>query len=362
MRTKAQIDSSKIKPGQSTTASYKLIAGGKEFFNDLKDQIDKARVSVWLQFYTFEADDAGLPIAQALMNAATRGVDVYLMVDSSIHLQHNDYFLHVPRLNRRLQNSIVREWRATKRLLKTMKAAGVNVKMLSPIGLFRQKAFYRDHKKLVVIDAEAKSKAICYVGGINPSDHNESWNDFMVKMHGNVSQLVHKDLACTWQGKNSSGVQKYGDGLFITDARNDAHIIPYATKLIANAKKRVVVESAYLWGKDIMAALITAAKNGVHVEVIVPFKNNRRVFVLNGKHLKVLSQAGANVYRYQGHGGMTHTKALLADSTALFGSNNFSEFLSGKITEANIATKNAQLVSQLERFLKSDIRKSTKLS
>ncbi len=97
------------------------------------------------------------------------------------------------------------------------------------------------------------------------------------------------------------------------------------------------------------------------MSIIVPAKNNKQLFVLKKTALRKLANAGAHVYMYNNHGGMTHTKALLADSTAMFGSNNFSEFLSGKISEANIATKNAQLVSQLERFLKKDIAKSIKL-
>lgn len=341
-------------------ATYELQPTAKVFLADLEAQINKAKVSVWAQFYTFEADDAGTPIAHALINAAERGVKVHLIIDHSINLMHNDYYLHVPRLNRALQNRIVTEWRATKELIKTMQAAGVNVKMTSPLGLFRQKVLYRDHKKLVAIDSE--QGGLCYVGGINPSDHNASWNDFMVKMTGSMVKLVLKDLECTWKGASQAGIKSYGDGLFITDSLHSPQIIPHALTLINTAHTRIIVESAYLWGKNLQVALQSAARRGVDVSVIVPAKNNKKLFILKKPTLRKLAMAGAQVYLYDGHGGMTHTKALLVDSTAMFGSNNFSEFLSGKINEANISTKNAQLVSQLERFLKKDISKSIRLA
>ena len=68
------------------------------------------------------------------------------------------------------------------------------------------------------------------------------------------------------------------------------------------------------------------------MSIIVPAKNNKRLFILTKKALAKLTNAGAQIYMYTDHGGMTHTKALLVDSTAMFGSNNFSEFLSGKIS------------------------------
>ncbi len=341
-------------------ADFKLQPNAQVFFKDLTSEINKAQSSIWAQFYTFEADDAGLPIANALMAAVARGVKVYLMIDHSINLLHNDRYLHLPRLNRRLQNNIVGEWRETKMLIKKMSAAGIQVKMLNPLGKLRQKAFYRDHKKLVAIDTD--QGGVCYVGGINPSDHNASWNDFMVKMHGDITVFVQKELTRTWQGKANPGVKNFGEGQFITDTRGHAHIIPYAIKLIDGARHRVVVESAYLWGKNLQAALKRAAMRGVDVSIIVPAKNNKRLFILTKRALKKLASAGIHVYLYADHQGMTHTKALLVDSTALFGSNNFSELLSGKISEANIATKNVQLVKQLERFLKNDISKSVRES
>lgn len=348
-----------VKSAQKRKVTYNLQPDAQTFLSDFKAEIDRAEVSVWAQFYTFEADKAGLPIARALINAAARGLKVHLLIDHSINLLHNDYYLHVPRLNRKLQNSIVNEWRDTKKLIRTMQASGVEVKMTNPLGLFRQRAFRRDHKKLVAIDAET-GNGIAYVGGINPSDHNASWNDFMVKMRGDITMFVYKELIRTWNDNSKGGIKNYGDGQFITDVRGEAHIIPHAIKLINKAKRRVIIESAYLWGKNLQTALQRAARRGVEVSVILPLKNNKRVFILTASAIKKLVDAGAHVYKYQDHGGMTHAKALLVDSTAMFGSNNYSEFLSGKINEANIATKNAQLVKQLERFLKNDMAKSLK--
>lgn len=337
--------------------TFTLQPNAKVFLADLTAEIKKAKHSFEAQFYTFEADKTGLPIAQALMEAHERGVKVRLMVDHYINLSHNDNYIHAPRLNRALQRSIVNEWRATNTLLNAMRAQGIGIKMTNPLGFMQRKMLRRDHKKLVVIDEK-----VGYIGGINLSDHNAAWNDFMVKVSGSAVPLMRQELERTWRGVSLAHTTRFNDGVFVTDARGEPRIIPLACELIQNAKHKVIIESPYLWGAFLTNALTAAAKRGVDVSIIVPLKNNWPVFVPTTRSLGKLIGAGVHVYRFKQSGGMTHAKALLVDNTVLFGSNNFNEFLSGKISEANIATQNKTLVGQVETFLKKDIAKSVRQS
>ncbi len=192
-----------------------------------------------------------------------RGVAVRLMVDDFINLMHNDRYIRVPRLNRQLQRSVVREWRETLRFLELMGRVGLDVRMTNPLGILQRKALLRNHKKLVVIDGDIPEMAVAYAGGINLSDHNAGWHDFMVKMAGDMVPLILDDLDRTREGRNRGGIAEYDEGFILADAHRHSVIIPVAQYLVSRARERVVVESAYLWGRGTWRALAQAALRGV---------------------------------------------------------------------------------------------------
>lgn len=284
------------------------------------------------------------------------------MIDYFIDLFHNDYFIYRPRLNRALQRIISGEWKNTKKLLKQMEEAGIQVRRTNPLGFLKlRKAFQRNHKKIVTIDSGNPQRAIAYIGGCNLSEHNVSWNDFMVKMKGDMIPILQKDFNATWEGQDINGRTEYTDGTVLADSPHGNHeIMPYVIDLINNSKRRIVIESPYLRGKNIWKSLVEASRHGVDVRIIVPLNNNhKRTGGPSGKSLKELVKNGAQVYRFKENGGMTHAKALLVDNIVMFGSSNLNEFLAKRICEINIATHNKSIVGQIERKLHEDIIKST---
>ena len=61
--------------------AVELLRSGAEFFPALLDAIGTAREEVWLEAYLFADDASGHTVAQALVDAAARGVKVRVMVD-----------------------------------------------------------------------------------------------------------------------------------------------------------------------------------------------------------------------------------------------------------------------------------------
>ncbi|HUP11247.1 MAG TPA: phospholipase D-like domain-containing protein, partial [Niastella sp.] len=59
----------------------KLIRGGSEYFTLLRTLIGQAQRTIHLQVYIFEDDETGRMVGVALMEAAKRGVRVYLLCD-----------------------------------------------------------------------------------------------------------------------------------------------------------------------------------------------------------------------------------------------------------------------------------------
>ena len=340
--------------------SYKLLQDSYVFLDDLEKEIKKAKSSIDLQFFTFEADAIGNRVAECLFKAKLRGIKIRFIVDHFIDLFHNDYFIHRPRLNRVLQRIITGEWKNTKKLLSLMAERGIEVKRTNPLGFLRRRAFNRNHKKLVIIDSNNSNQARAYIGGCNLSEHNASWNDFMVKMKGDMVPVLQNDFNATWKDKKVKGKIEYSDGVVLTDSpKGDHEIIPFVIDLINNSKKRIMIESPYLRGKHIWESLIEASRHGIDVGIIVPLHNNHKRFgAPPGRSLKKLIKNGIRVYRFKENKGMTHAKALLVDDVAMFGSSNLSEFLAKRLCEVNVATHNKSMVEQMEKKLYEDIKMS----
>lgn len=339
--------------------SYKLFPDTYAFLDNLEKEIKKAKSRIDLQFFTFEADAIGKRVADLLFKAKLRGIQVRFIIDHFIDLSHNDYYLHIPRLNRGLQRTITKEWKDTKKLISLMVKKGIEIKRTNPLGFLRRRALQRNHKKIVAIDSNIPKQAIAYVGGSNLSEHNAAWNDFMVGMRGDMIPVLQNDFDATWKDKNVNSRIEYSDGVVLIDSPNGEHeIMPFAINLINNAKQRVIIESPYLRGKHIWESLIEICRRGVDVRIIVPFRNNKRLTAPTGRSLKKLLKNGVKVFRFKKNKGMTHAKALLVDDIAMFGSSNFNEFLAKRLCEINIATRNKNMVKQMQDKLHEDMEMS----
>src|SRR5882762_11104505 len=94
----------------------KLIEGGHAYFDLLEKMITKAEHSIYFQVYIFDEDETGKRVANALKEAALRGVKVYLLVDGYA--------------SRDLSTEFIQD----------MKDTGVTVRMFEP--LLKSKNFY----------------------------------------------------------------------------------------------------------------------------------------------------------------------------------------------------------------------------
>src|SRR6478736_5794524 len=120
----------------------KLVRGGVHYFQTLIKLINSARTSVHIQIYIFAEDNTGKEVAEALKNAAKRGVKIFLLVDGYASQSLSSDFIE------------------------DLKSNGIQFNQFEPI--FRRRDFYfgrRMHHKIVVVDGEQG-----LVGGINISD------------------------------------------------------------------------------------------------------------------------------------------------------------------------------------------------
>jgi cardiolipin synthase len=333
---------------------YRLCVGSGEFVAALRDALRDCRSTLWVQFSTFEGDTSGEQLAAMLLEHAARGVDVRLMVDCYTDVIVNDIVPFLVHRRRELRGERAR----TAALLQRLARGGVAVRRTAPAGRFGRYILFRDHRKMVVIDGTT-----AFVGGLNVSDHNYGWHDFMVRVDGPLVEDVAADFAATWDGRTAP-LHRSQDGDFVlnhTPARPS--IADEIVRMVESAERSIVVESPSLLGGPLERALAAAAARGVDVTLVAPARHNRWIFRrwVRATH-RHLARAGVRTYGYRGTAGMTHAKLLIADDRATFGSYNFFELEALTQRELNVFTGDPALVSALRVLVAGDVGESEPLA
>ncbi len=335
---------------------FRVLVGAGAFLEDLRAALPGCEHSLYAQFMTYEGDASGQAFSDLLAGCAARGVDVRLMVDGYTDVVLNDVY---PFLLHRLR-AVNGERARTRALLEGLPARGVLVKRTAPPGRWGRYMLYRNHKKMVVLD-----ERIAYVGGINISDHNYQWHDFMVRIEGPLVRDVARDFCSTWQGATvplNAPADPVGDAV-VNQCAGRYAIFEEILRLIEGAQRSIVIESPYLLGDRIERALRNAAERGVQVTVILPARSNKLAYRLWVRALlRRLDHPNAAVYGFGGNGGMTHAKLLMVDGQrATFGSYNMIELEGLTQKELNVFSSDPALIAQLERLVADDLAQSERL-
>jgi cardiolipin synthase A/B len=314
----------------------------------LRADLDHCERMLRVQFSTFEGDAAGQAFARMLLERVDAGVKVQLMLDGYSEVIADDVYPFALRGRQKLQA----EKRRTSDLLAQLEASGVAITRVAPAGRFARYLLYRNHKKMVVLDDQ-----VAYVGGLNVSDHNYGWHDFMVRVDGEVVGDIVRDFTTTWSGETVALTARRDDGDYVLNqSAGRPTILDDALWLIAGVRERLVIESPYLCGDSIEGAILAAARRGVRVLLVTPLRPNHlhnKVWVR--KLRRRLRHANIELVGYPGAGGMTHAKLLIVDDeVASFGSVNYQEIESLTQKELNVVTRDPGLVAELGAVAAAD--------
>lgn len=310
-----------------------LLVGSDAFFSRLKEDMASARASVMIQTFTFEGDEAGWALTEAL--DACSAPDRRLLVDRYSLLYHSDRWIHGPAWT---DGELRSEVRRTREAVARLEKGGARVNFGNPLGPSPVRLIRRNHKKLACIDDR-----VVYVGGINFSDHNFAWHDMMVRVEcPDVGRLLADDFRATWEGRPISFDRTVGPlrVLSLNGKGNEEGFAP-VVEAIDGARRSIDVVSAYL-SAPFTGFLGRAASRGARVRVLSPLENNKPNL---SRHLvRAAQRFGFEILRYSG--GMNHMKAMIIDDeTLIAGSTNF-DFMSWAVLEEYVLlTKAPTLVT-----------------
>ena len=275
------------------------LLGNREFVEDLHRALASAERRVLIQVMTFDGDASGLAVADLLAGAASRGVDVRLLVDC--------FALRYVSDRKDTDPSVRDEIAETRAMFDRLRAAGVAVTFTQPFGPVKFFGLSRNHKKLYVVDDHA------YLGGINISDHNFAWRDFMVRLtEPSIVTALAEDFARTARGDRHSV-----NGAVMTNRE----IEPVFNDIVNGATRSLVLASPY--SIDVGIVKLLGQARAPAKTVITAQQNNYRWLRLAEPYVwSRLARAGVELRTYP---DFFHARFLLADDDKLLiGSSNFS--------------------------------------
>jgi cardiolipin synthase len=337
-----------------------LLQNGAAFFPQLCADINAAKHSVYLETYIFAADETGQMVAEALKQAAERGVAVRLLLDGFGSAELPGAFVD------------------------NLRKFGVEVQWfrreISPFTLSRSRMrrLRRMHRKLVVIDGK-----VAFVGGINiihdiPADFNFDAPrlDYAVRIQGELVGEVEAAMQHLWEMVSWAAfrkrVREKGWRLYRVKRHpdSDAHLVLRDNvrhrrdieraylNAIAAAKHEVIVANAYfLPGRLFIRALVHAARRGVRVVVVLQGKVEYRLqhyatLALYGR----LLAAGVEIYEY--HASYLHAKVAVVDGEwATVGSFNIDPFSLMLAREANLVVREKDFAGDLRGSLLDSVKR-----
>jgi len=306
-----------------SVTGFEFLWGSDAFWRRAARDIALARRRLFVQAMTFEGDAAGLRVAAAIRDSVA--VDRRVLVDAYTRHVVNDRFVWTPSA---LADSALRnEIRSTRAMFVGLAAAGVKVRMTNPVGAFFSGYAARNHKKLILADD------VAYIGGVNFSDHNFAWSDFMIRFEGAAAaRFLAEDFEATFAGVPRSRRADINQlRLYSLDGRTNARAFAEVMELMNSAEREITVVSPYLTF-PFTDTLAEARRRGVRVRLITPRVNNKPA-----AQRYVLAQALRHGFDVRFAPPMSHVKAILIDDEHLIaGSSNF-DFVSFAAEEELLA-------------------------
>jgi cardiolipin synthase len=297
-----------------------LLQSGNSFFEKLSELIKNATTEIHLQLYIFEPDETGKIIADLLIEAAKRGIKIYVVLDAFGSKNFNKI------------------WQ------KNLTDVGIEIYFYSPIKFANYLHMgMRLHHKIICVDGQ-----FTLVGGINISDnysdynHQTPWLDFALLAQGKVvSDLVQickqtlRTVSNYPKYKTKQEIQKEHNPIITRVLQNNwvqakfgiTH--QYKQQIRKSNNEIILIASYFIPSLALKRLLKNAAKRGVNVKIVLSSFSDVPIIKYATEYFyNDLLKAGINIYEWKK--SVLHAKVGLIDSEWLsvgsYNLNHLSDF------------------------------------
>ncbi len=335
--------------------AVRLLRDGNENYPLWLAAIAGAKTTVHLENYLIQEDPTGRSFADALIEAAGRGVGVRVIYDW---------------LGCRSKTS-AGFW-------ERLRAAGVEVRcynlphLHSPLGWIS-----RDHRKVLCVDGQ-----IGFTGGLcigqdwagTPARRKAPWRDTAVEIRGPAVAYLEIAFADSWSATGAAmppgevpdidKIAPAGDlGMLVIAGRPDSMGLYRLEQLIAETAERSLwlADAYFVATTGYVRALGAAARDGVDVRILVPGSSNIPIVrALSMSSYRPLIEAGVRVFEW--NGPMMHAKTAVADGCwARVGSSNsnLSSWIANR--ELDVTIQDADFAKQMETMFERDLENAIEI-
>ncbi|WP_346323473.1 phospholipase D-like domain-containing protein [Emcibacter sp. SYSU 3D8] len=336
--------------------SIEDLQNGDAIFPSMLAAIRGAQHTITFETYIYWSGQIGLEFREALVERATAGVKVHVLLD----------------------------WVGSQKMdgntIPILRQAGVEVELYHPLHWYSlARMNNRTHRKLLVVDGR-----VGFTGGVGIADqwrgnaqNPDYWRDSHYRVEGPAVAQIQAAFADNWM--KTSGRVLQGDGyfpplqpageqraqMFISSPRagGDSMQLMYLFALAA-AERTIDLSAAYFVPDDFTrSAMIAAIARGVRVRIIVPGKHID-TFVVGKASRETwgeLLQAGAEIHVFQPT--MFHCKMLVVDDLLVsVGSTNFDNRSFRLNDEANLNIYDHAFALKMTGIFEADLKRSTEMT
>ncbi|MDO5712583.1 MAG: phospholipase D-like domain-containing protein [Micrococcales bacterium] len=328
--------------------SVTTYTNGEDLYADILTAIEGAQQSIFFEFFIWKDDEVGRRFKQALIDAARRGVEVFVIYDGFANLVVNPRFYRFPDGIHVLRFPVIR------------------------MGMLRldMRHLGRDHRKIVVTDGE-----VGFVGGYNIGHlYATEWRDTHLRVVGAAVWELADAFVDFWNEYRQPGQPELPDGgakeweSRITAARNAPSRMLFPVRglyldAIERAAERVYITQGYfIPDHEILTGLLKAAHRGVDVRVIVPEYSNHILadWVARGYYSELLT-GGVTIWLYKD--AMVHAKTATVDGRwSTVGTANIDRLSMTGNYEVNLALYSDEMAAKMEAIFEMDLGNSRQLT
>lgn len=331
------------------TGNFKLYTNGKDFYQNLFEDINRSEKYVYIHFYIVGKDEVSQEFLRLLEKKALSGVDVKLSVDR------------------------IGGYKIKKKVIQQLKEKGVKFTFSKKPKL--KNLFYslhqRNHRRITVIDGK-----VSYIGGFNIGEEYLGkdpkfgrWRDYQLRIEGDGAVDMERKFADDWHADTGEKLSLYkGDSIqgsakyqyMFSDGKG---LWKEYSGLLKQANKSIVIATPYFVpGKEMISVLQEALQRGVAVKILVPFKSDGLLLKQAAyPHLKKMLDGGAEIYQYRD--GFFHGKVTIIDDiSADVGTANFDMRSFYINTESNCFIYDKAVVAEVWGKLQKDFHDSKRLT
>ena len=300
--------------------SIEMLETGDEAYAAMLDAIGKARRSIMLETYIFDRDAIGEQFVDALADAVRRGVEVRVLVDA------------------------VGARYSFPSIVKLLKDKGVTVDVFNGniiIGLRLPYANLRTHRKILIVDGKS-----AFTGGMNiragfvrAIAGDAVALDTHFKLEGpavaDIFHLASEDwrfatgellTGDAWKITSPESPPGTGTLVRVVGSGPDKNVETNQRMMMGAfsiAEQHILIMTPYLLpDRELISALVTAARRGVSVDIVVPGVNNLKLVdrAMRAQFDQLLRD-GCRIWRASG--AFNHSKLMTIDGAwSYVGSSN----------------------------------------